>query len=325
MTSVSWGASAEAPATGSSSTSWGTGRGLLREVLPFRPMSATSEVPAAFRNAAGNRGPLALVAEGFADIRSRRRLVRYLVQADIHKRGADTLLGNIWWVLDPLLQMLVYVVLVDFIFHKSVADYPLFIFAAILPWKWFTTAITDAIYSVSSQDRLIKQLQFPKIVLPTAATVAGVVNFAFGFIALGGLLLLFYRERATPYLVLLPLIAAVQFVFTLAIAYAVAAINVFYRDVGNVSRHALRLWFYLSPGLYGAATLSTLAVNHKLFIQLMSFNPFFALFNAYRSVIYDGQPPDWTSLSILLVGSLGLLLLTTILFKRVEPSFAKVL
>ena len=288
-------------------------------------MDLTREAPISYHSSAKRPGALGLVSQAIREIRSRRRLIRYLVLADLKKKGADTVLGNVWWVLDPLLQMLVYVLLVSVILNKSQPDYPLFIFAAILPWKWFTTAITDAIYSVSSQDRLIKQLQFPKIVLPTAATVAGVVNFAFGFIALGGLLLLFYRERATPYLVLLPLIAAVQFVFTLAIAYAVAAINVFYRDVGNVSRHALRLWFYLSPGLYGAATLSTLAVNHKLFIQAMSFNPFFALFNAYRSVIYDGQPPDWTSLSVLLVGSLGLLLLTTILFKRVEPSFAKVL
>ncbi len=288
-------------------------------------MDLTREAPISYHSSAKRPGALGLVSQAIREIRSRRRLIRYLVLADLKKKGADTVLGNVWWVLDPLLQMLVYVLLVSVILNKSQPDYPLFIFAAILPWKWFTTAITDAIYSVSSQDRLIKQLQFPKIVLPTAATVAGVVNFAFGFIALGGLLLLFYRERATPYLVLLPLIAAVQFVFTLAIAYAVAAINVFYRDVGNVSRHALRLWFYLSPGLYGAATLSTLAVNHKLFIQLMSFNPFFALFNAYRSVIYDGQPPDWTSLSVLLLASFGLLLLTTILFKRVEPSFAKVL
>ena len=85
------------------------------EVIPFRPMSATSEVPAAFRNAAGNRGPLDLIREGIGDIRSRRRLVRYLVQADVRKRGADTLLGNVWWVLDPLLQMLVYVVFVTII------------------------------------------------------------------------------------------------------------------------------------------------------------------------------------------------------------------
>ena len=62
-------------------------------------------------------------------------------------------------------------------------DYPLFIFAAILPWKWFTASITDATTSVVSQDRLIKQIQFPKIVLPVAATTAGVVGFAFGLVA----------------------------------------------------------------------------------------------------------------------------------------------
>jgi ABC-type polysaccharide/polyol phosphate export permease len=97
-------------------------------------MSATSEVPAAFRHAAGDRGAVRLIREAISDIRSRRRLVRYLVQADIRKRGADTLLGNIWWVLDPLLQMVVYVVFVTIIVPRPTPDYPLFIFAAILPW-----------------------------------------------------------------------------------------------------------------------------------------------------------------------------------------------
>ena len=83
-------------------------------------MSATSEVPAAFRHAAGDRGPIRLIGEGIADLRSRRRLVSYLVQADIRKRGADTLLGNIWWVLDPLLQMAVYAVFVTIIVTKPI-------------------------------------------------------------------------------------------------------------------------------------------------------------------------------------------------------------
>jgi lipopolysaccharide transport system permease protein len=288
-------------------------------------MDATREAPISYHSTSKRLGPLGLIAQAAREIRSRRRLIRYLVQADLKKKGADTVLGNIWWVLDPLLQMLVYVLLVSVILDRKQADYPLFIFAAILPWKWFTTAVGDAITSVSSQDRLIKQLQFPKIVLPTAATVAGVVNFAFGFLALAGLLAIFYRDRATPYLALLPVIAAVQFAFTLAVAYAVSAVNVFYRDVGNVSRHALRLWFYLSPGLYGVATLQSIAVNHKILIELMSFNPFYVLFNAYRAVIYDKTAPDWTSLSVLFVASLGLLALTTVFFKRVEPSFAKVL
>jgi lipopolysaccharide transport system permease protein len=290
-----------------------------------RGIDVTREAPISYHSTSKRLGPLGLIAQAAREIQSRRRLIRYLVQADLKKKGADTILGNIWWVLDPLLQMLVYVLLVSVILDRKQADYPLFIFAAILPWKWFTTAVGDAITSVSSQDRLIKQLQFPKIVLPTAATVAGVVNFAFGFIALAGLLLLFYRDRASPYLGLLPVIAAVQFVFTLAVAYAVSAVNVFYRDVGNVSRHALRLWFYLSPGLYGVATLKSIGDHYPLLIQAMSFNPFFVLFNGYRAVIYDSQMPDWTSLGVLFVASIGLLALTTVFFKRVEPSFAKVL
>src|SRR4029079_10574242 len=288
-------------------------------------MDATREAPISYHSTSKRLSPIGLIAQATREIQSRRRLIRYLVQADLKKKGADTLLGNVWWVLDPLLQMLVYVLLVSVILDRKQADYPLFIFAAILPWKWFTTAVGDAITSVSSQDRLIKQLQFPKIVLPTAATVAGVVNFAFGCLALAALLGLFYQDPATPSLALLPVIAAGQFVFTLAVAYAVSAVNVFYRDVANVSRHALRLWFYLSPGLYGVATLQSIAVNHKILIELMSYNPFFVLFNAYRAVIYDKTAPDWTSLSVLLVAWFALLALTTVLFKRVEPSFAKVL
>ena len=96
------------------------------------------------------RAPFRLIREGIDDVRSRRRLVRYLVVADMRKRGADTLLGNLWWVIDPLLQMVVYVVLVTLIARgHGIDDYPLFIFAAILPWKWFTASVGDATTSVA--------------------------------------------------------------------------------------------------------------------------------------------------------------------------------
>jgi homopolymeric O-antigen transport system permease protein len=296
-------------------------------------MSATSEVPAAFRNAAGNPGPLALVREGIADIRSRRRLVRYLVQADVHKRGADTLLGNIWWVLDPLLQMLVYVVFITIVVPAGKApDYPLFIFSAILPWKWFSASITDATVSIVSQDQLIKQIQFPKIVLPVAATTAGIISFAFGTVALG-MLMVFFSDRISPWLVFIPVIAIVQFVFTLACSFLVAAGNVFFRDLGNVVGHVLRLWWFLSPGLYSLASLDQIKVfkDHAWLETLANANPFAILFEAYRSVIYGtpsappSGPPNMASLAVLLVASLILLARTTIVFKRLEPNFAKVI
>ena len=127
-------------------------------------------------------------------------------------------------------------------------DYPLFIFCAILPWKWFTSSVYDAVTSVVGQERLIKQIHFPKIILPVASTTAAVANFAFGLIPLFALLLLFFRDRATWHVIWIPAIAVVQFVFTLAFCVMIAALNVFFRDIGNIVRHFMRLWFYLSPG-----------------------------------------------------------------------------
>jgi ABC-type polysaccharide/polyol phosphate export permease len=297
-------------------------------------MSAISEAPSSYRHSAGRPSSLALLREALREIGSRRRLIQYLVQADLKKKGSDTLLGNLWWVIDPLLQMLVYVVLVSVIFVRGQDDYPLFIFAAILPWKWFTSSVQDAISSVVSQEKLIKQIQFPKIVLPFAATTSGIVNFAFGMIPLGLLLVLFYRDRLTPNIALIVPIAAVQFAFTLALALFVSAVNVFFRDLGNVVRHILRLWFYLSPGLYAISTLNDSAIlkSHPTLQAVAEANPFAILFTAYRSVIYGSSKPAlppgapaWGSLLVLLAASLILLAFTTLLFKRLEPSFAKVL
>lgn len=306
-------------------------------MIAFRAMFAHSEVPASYRTSAEARGPLTLLREAIAEASSRRQLIRYLVQADLKKSGSDTLLGNLWWVVDPLLQMLVYVILVSVIFVRSTPDYPLFIFAGILPWKWFSTSVGDATLSVVSQSQLIRQVRFPKIILPIATATAGVVNFLFGFVALG-VLLLFYQDKISPFVLLLPVIAAVQYVFTLAVALFVSAVNVFFRDLGNVMRHVLRLWFYLSPALYDISVLqkSELLRGHPSLGAVAAANPFAILFDAYRRVIYGSYDassgittppgmPDWAALGALLLASLVLVALMVVVFKRLEPSFAKVL
>jgi ABC-type polysaccharide/polyol phosphate export permease len=273
--------------------------------------------------AARRPGAIGLVADGFRETWSHRRLTRYLVRADLKKHGSDTLLGNVWWVLDPLLQMVVYVIFVELIFHVSTPAYPLFVFAAILPWKWFSSAVNDGITSVTSRERIIKQVKFPKIVLPVSATVSGVANFAFGLIPLFGLMYFFFSDRISPYLLLIPVIAAVQFVFSLAFAVSVAAANVFFRDIANVARHLLRLWFYLSPALYSYDSVAGRLDGNVGKILLL--NPWTTLFESYRDVIYNETMPNWLWLFVLLIVSTIFLGLAMFFFKRVEPSFAKVL
>ena len=288
-------------------------------------MDISQERPPSYRTSSARPSPIGSIFEAVREVRGRRRLIRYLAQADLKKKGTDTLFGNIWWVLDPLLQMAVYVILVTVIFARSQPAYPLFIFAAILPWKWFTTVTTDAIASVSGQDKLIKQLQFPKIVLPASAMLGGVLEFAFGLIPLGGMLLIMYPSYIHNTLLWIPVVAFVQFVFSFAFGLVLSALNVFFRDIGNLARHVLRLWFYVSPALYGADTVASVGKSHPTIYHLMTLNPFFTILNSYRDVVYYGTGPDLKGLGVVLAFSFVALLFSTMIFKRLEPAFAKIL
>jgi ABC-type polysaccharide/polyol phosphate export permease len=304
-------------------------------------MEIANEAPASFRSSARRLGAIGLIDEAVREILGRRRLIRYLVTAAVKKKGADSILGNVWWVLDPLLQMLVYLILLTVIFRRPTPDFPLFLFAAILPWKWFSSSISDAVGSVVKQERLIKQVQFPKIVLPTASVIAGVVNFAFGLIPLAAMLIFFYPAHASAMALLVPVIGVVQFVFTVGLSLIVSAVNVFYRDVGNLMSHVVRLWFYLSPTLWSFDRLDERGAVVKDVVgefgyTLLHLNPFAILMTAYRDVLYGridetgrgftpAQLPDFLALGLLLLFSVGLVLLGVFIFKRVEASFAKVL
>ena len=293
-------------------------------MLPFGAMFRSESRPA-FRDASDSPGPLTLLRRAIAEVASRRRLIRYLVAAEMKKRGSDTVLGNIWWILDPLLQMVVFVVFVTIIAQRPAPDYPLFIFAAILPWKWFSTSIAGAVTSVTVRERIIKQVNFPKIVLPIADVFSGVASFAFGLIPLAGLLIVFYPTHISAWLALIPVIAVVQLLLTLGLAIIASSITVFFRDLGNVATHALRIWFYLSPALYGSDQIAELSKNHPQLFQLYNLNPFAAIFESYRNVIYYGQAPTWGLLGLVLVESIVLLVCSVLIFRRLEPSFAKVI
>ncbi len=304
-------------------------------------MQTATEAPSSFRSSALRPGALGLIREAVGEIRQRRRLIRHLMDADIKRKGADTVLGNVWWVLDPVIQMGAYLILLTVIFQRSTPDFALFLFAAILPWKWFASSVSGSVSTVVRQERLIKQVQFPKIVLPISALVAEVLNFAFGVLLLMAVLFLVFPAHATINVLWLPVIAVVQFVFTLGLALIVSAVNVFYRDVGILMGHLIRIWFFLSPTLWSFdSTVGRFqGISDALGpvgLAILRYNPFAILLTAYRDVVYGrvdlagtgftpGQPPELAPLGLLFLVSLGMVLLGTVIFKRLEPAFAKVL
>ena len=212
-------------------------------------MGVVNEAPAAFRSSNDRPGPIDLIRNAVTDVWSRRRLIGYMVRADVKKRGVDTVLGNVWWVLDPLITMLVYVLVMTVIFQRSTPDFPLFLLSAMVPFKWFTPTIGSSTNAVTGKEGLIKQILFPKIILPVTRA-APVVSFLFGMLVRPVPLVFAYHDHVTWQVVWVPLIAVVQYVFVLGFTFMVSAVTVFYRDVGIVIGHFMRLLFWVSPILW---------------------------------------------------------------------------
>lgn len=300
---------------------------------------ASNDAPSHFRSSAVRPGAFSLVVTAIQETLSRRRLIRYLVRSEIKRQGTDTLLGNVWWLLDPLLSMLIYVLVMTFIFQRSTADFALFLLAAMIPFKALTGTIEGSTKAIVGKESLIKQIQFPKIVLPITIVTAEVVNFAAGAVLLAVLLVAIYPAHLSTELIWVPVIAAVQFVFTLGIAIALSALTVFYRDIGILVGHVSRLLFYIAPILWsfddvaGRGAQLDRALGRTAF-DVLKYNPISLLLESYRRAIYGvpngsgwGPPvaPDLIMLGYIVAFSLILVVAATVLFKRLEPAFAKVL
>jgi ABC-type polysaccharide/polyol phosphate export permease len=289
----------------------------VRAIPDARPTAA--DRPLGFRELFRRLDFVRLVTRGSVDLRTRGRLLQHLVESDIKRAHADTVVGQLWWLIDPFFSMAIYSILVTVVFQRSIIDAPLFLFAAILPWQWFQTSLMAAATSVTGRGNLIRQIQFPKLVLPAASTVAETLTFFFGLLSLA-LLYLLYPSHISPWLLMIPVIAAVQFVFTLALAILFSALNTFYRDVQNLLRHVIRIWFYMSPAIYLATDL-----KGSPFRYVLALNPFTYILTSYRNVAYFKVAPDWVALAVVLVISLVLLTLSIWVFKRLETGFAKIL
>ncbi len=313
-------------------------------MVPFViPMQIASDAPATFRSSARRPGSLELLTTAVRETLSRRRLISYLIRAEIKKQGTDTVLGNVWWVLDPLISLLVYVFVMTIVFARDQEDFAVFLLAAMIPFKWFTGTVSDSVNAVVRQGQLIKQIQFPKIVLPIVTNGAGLVNLAFGMLVLFLVVFIGFRDHLSPMILWVPLIAAIQAVLMLGLSMFLAALTVFYRDIGIVIGHLLRLLFYVAPILWtfgaqsGRGSLLHKEVGDVGF-SILRYNPVAVLLEAYRTCIYgvtdvDGkhwhqattEALDLPGLLWVLCFSIVLLVLGTLVFKRLEPAFAKVL
>lgn len=267
------------------------------------------------------------VADAAASLSSRwqRRLVwlelmRNLAVRDIEVRYKHSLLGLYWALINPLLTAGIYGFVFGVIFHAASGRIPyvVFLFTGLTFWNIFANGIMSATSSVSSNASLVAKVYFPRVILPTAAVLARLIDFAFSVVVLAIVTAIFHTG-VTVGLLAVPLLVVVQLGMTLGLGYMAAALNVLYRDMSQLIALILMIWLYLSPVMYAASTAS------PALRRLLLLNPMGAILDAERNLIFFGHVTDWPYLMAAVGWSVLFFAVGTIVFRRIEPLFAEVL
>lgn len=258
-----------------------------------------------------------LAALNLRDLWIYRELIFFLLWRDLKVRYKQTLLGAAWAVIQPVVTMLVF----NFIFGKvgkvpsEGLPYPLFSFSALLPWGLFATALNYGSRSLVSNHSMITKIYFPRLVLPLASVLAGVVDFAIAFIILIGMMI-YYGIMPTPFLWTLPFFILLALVTALGVALWLSAINVRYRDVNHALPFLTQLWLFITPVAYSSHLIS------EKWRLIYSLNPMAGVVNGFRWALFgSGEGPSaslWIS-----VGVAFFLLVTGLFyFRSMERTFA---
>jgi ABC-type polysaccharide/polyol phosphate export permease len=246
-----------------------------------------------------------------------REMFTGLVNREVRARYRGSALGFVWSLLNPLLMMAVYSLVFSVYMRINIPNYSLFLFCGLLPWQWFTTAITNATGTVVANGNLIKKVYFPLEILPLVNVTTNLVNFLLSMPVLFGFMLLDHAPF-TPNLCFLPLLIAIQFLLTLGISLALCTLNAFFRDVEQLMGPLLMMWFYVTPVIYRASAIPA------RFKVLFFANPMAPLIASYQSILFDGQRPPLHLLAV--SGATGVVLFVVgyAVFYRQKFKFAEV-
>lgn len=257
-------------------------------------------------------------ALNLSDLWIYRELVFFMIWRDIKVRYKQTLLGATWAIIQPVMTMLVF----NFLFGtvaKVPTDgipYPIFSFTALLPWGLFVTALNQASRSLTANHNMVTKIYFPRLVLPVASVLAGLVDFAIAFVILV-MMMIYYKVTPTwNALWALPLFLLLAILAALGVALWLSAINVQYRDVNYALPFLTQFWLFVTPVAYSAKVIS------EKWRYLYSLNPMAGVVNGFRwALLGSGTGPDtalWVSIGI----SMLILISGLFYFRRMEHTFA---
>lgn len=254
------------------------------------------------------------LTSGTRDLRHLRDAIRVLVMRDQKSRYKSTTMGVVWAVASPVLFLLTFSLMFQVILPLNVPHYSSHVFIGIVAWTWFQSTAQEAVRVITSNASLVGQPRFPNEALPLVSTLSNLVTLLMTCPVLAVLILIDDAQMGSA-LLALPVLLLIQFLFVLATAFFVAALNVSFRDMEYIVPVVLQLGYFVTPIFYN---LSLLSENGR---RILWINPMLHVIEGYRSVLIYGQWPDWAGLAYVLVGSCVFLALAFRYFERASMNF----
>jgi len=259
-----------------------------------------------------------LSLEDFREIWRYKELLYFFTWRDFKVRYKQTVLGAAWAIIQPLLLMLVFTVFFGRLIGvpSEGLPYSIFAYTALLPWQLFARALSDASVSLVANERVITKVYFPRLLVPAAAVISSLVDFAIAFVLLLGMML-FYGIYPGSAIIALPVFILLALIAALGVGFWLSALNAIYRDVRYTLPFLTQLWMFATPVAYPSSLL------HEPWRTLYGLNPMVGVVEGFRWALLGTQPPG-SMLAVSSVVSVALLVSGAYCFRRMEKTFADV-
>ena len=248
-----------------------------------------------------------------------RELLYFLVWRDVKVRYKQTALGAAWAVIQPLMMMVVFSLFFGYLARvpSDGIPYPIFTFCALLPWQLFSHALTESSNSLVANERLITKVYFPRLVVPIAAVLGGMVDFAIAF-AILLLMMLYYGVVPSWAIVTLPGFVLLAIMTALGVGLWLSALNVKYRDVRYTIGFLIQIWLFATPVAYPSSIVP------EIWRPLYGLNPMAGVVEGFRWALLGRSEPPGALLAVSVVVVILILLGGLYYFRRMEQEFADV-
>ena len=251
-----------------------------------------------------------------------RELIRYralltsLVSKEVRVRYRGSVLGFVWTFLNPVLLMCVYALVFSVYLRIEMKNYAVFMFCGLIPWLWFASAALEGVTSIVDGAGILTRAMIPAQIFPAVCVFSNMVNFLFSLPMLM-IFLIAFGVRLGWALTALPVIIAVQLIFTMGFVCTTSALNVQFRDIKHLLANIITLWFFISPILYPMEMIP------DKYRALVHYNPMGVLVISYQDIFFYNRMPRWDILGTATLFSFLTLVIGAWIFNRMRERFAE--